>query len=497
MSDPPLLGSDPPITTIFMGPSGVGTSALLATIFPVPTGTPFRPGKSTGTELTTTCERYTDVDGNMYIDAPALGVERQQQQAVLEALNQGGIFRVVFVVTLMSARVQPGDIAMMSLLHQAVPAIGSNYSIVINKASPAVMSASRDNKSAIQNKLQEGLPPTSYFYYFPFVQSWDSPNCDHRAFAGSADFRNFIQHAPAVAIPHGSISSFLPDGRESLVDALESTLWTERMNQSIMEQLLQELVAKIQRERAAALKKEYDLQLALFCATGDSKHSRRADEVKQEFEEETKNSNQRTETLRTAHELNKSHHVIVVNRGANMVSCHLTKTSDSTGEDSCFNIPKGGTHEWARNGPEMLTYSWQGTTPRQERTVHPGDVIWQECFAVHNFATPSGSPAPFPSGTGFPGLTTCEQYTDVGSNAAFHDTPAFGADRPQLHQGGIFQVVFAVTLRQTVIDVKREVVCGDVTATDRTIADLIHRSERVTNREDLTLTNYHETHEDM
>merc|ERR1712137_1191518 len=65
-----------------------------------------------------------------------MGVAQAIEQAF--RTHDGENFRVVFVLTLEDGRCKPDDLATINLVLSAVPAIGGNYGIIINKASPRV-----------------------------------------------------------------------------------------------------------------------------------------------------------------------------------------------------------------------------------------------------------------------------------------------------------------------------------------------------------------------
>ena len=81
-------------------------------------------------------------------------------QAILDALNRGGIYSILFIFTLKNGRIDQQDKFSMKLVLDAVPAIGRNYGIVVNQVYQdwlGELKGSDDNFNRFTTHLLGGL----------------------------------------------------------------------------------------------------------------------------------------------------------------------------------------------------------------------------------------------------------------------------------------------------------------------------------------------------
>jgi len=120
-----------------IGNPGVGKSVILNGLVG---SVVFASGLSYGRGLTSCLQKHTVRGGNTYCDTPGLSDTMMRERAAEEigrALRQGGVFKIIFVMTLEAGRVRPDDNATRKLVLEAAPEIGFRYSILINKVSSA------------------------------------------------------------------------------------------------------------------------------------------------------------------------------------------------------------------------------------------------------------------------------------------------------------------------------------------------------------------------
>lgn len=121
---------------LFCGNPGVGKSALCNTIFGK---TVFKSGLD-ATGLTKSYQGHP-FENKLYIDTPGLADETRQKEAaqeIEEALKKNGDYKIIFVVTLESARIKPQDVTTINKICEAIHA-PFEYGLIINKVTNNAM----------------------------------------------------------------------------------------------------------------------------------------------------------------------------------------------------------------------------------------------------------------------------------------------------------------------------------------------------------------------
>lgn len=98
-----------------------------------------RSGVSFGGGMTTGLDSR-HVGGHIFHDTPGLSdvqLRKQAAEAITEALQKGGPFKIFFVVTLEAGRVRPADVTTMQLILKSAPI--QNFGVIFNKLSISIM----------------------------------------------------------------------------------------------------------------------------------------------------------------------------------------------------------------------------------------------------------------------------------------------------------------------------------------------------------------------
>jgi len=195
--------------------------------------------------------------------------------AINEALEQGGAFRIVFVMTIESGRVRPDDITTISLVMQPcnaqVPQIGDNqYAIIINKTSNKWLEqmdqASREDwkRNNFSTPFQEkGIPTTTKVHFAPFVEEMNDAN--NKLVPLSSQTRSFIDCLPVLQIDPAKVGQVNADDfdalcekmnemTDKLIEAQEEAEASRNKAEEERQARVREEVRALQAERACAEK---------------------------------------------------------------------------------------------------------------------------------------------------------------------------------------------------------------------------------------------------
>lgn len=186
-----------------------------------------------------------------FLDTPGLSDTALRQQAaaaITEALQQGGIYRVVFVITLESGRVRPADVATIQTVLGAADRIQNNYAIIINKILPSKCEAVLQNLEKITASIfSNDVPATPFVHINPKIE--DLEDRDDVLAEPTADLLAFLAEMPMIRIEKEEVRTIQADDFDARSQALETAIAEfvkdkERMQQQ-MEKDREEFQAQI------------------------------------------------------------------------------------------------------------------------------------------------------------------------------------------------------------------------------------------------------------
>lgn len=123
--------------SLVVGNPGVGKSTLLNGVVGKIV---FKSGLSFDSGYTKFLQEFETNPGIVWIDTPGLKdskIRLQSGQEIEKAMKKGGLYRLLFVVTLEEGRVRPDDAATLLVILAAIPE-EVQFSIILNKLSPEV-----------------------------------------------------------------------------------------------------------------------------------------------------------------------------------------------------------------------------------------------------------------------------------------------------------------------------------------------------------------------
>ena len=223
---------------IFVGNPGAGKSTLLNALLG---RVEFRSGTSIATGLTAHLQWAKDDTGIKYGDTPGLADVRKREAAAEEissALRAGGVYQLVFVLTLESGRVKPDDIATIQLVLAAIQKDDFQYAVIVNKVTENFLTSLGADEANLQKLMttlnSHSCTSTPFVFLYPKIAVLE--DADDKWHAPSDELKEFLsilrwEHLTPMDVKDVQSSVF-----EEEKERLSQTIETLRSDQALMEQ---------------------------------------------------------------------------------------------------------------------------------------------------------------------------------------------------------------------------------------------------------------------
>ena len=271
------------LTILAVGNPGSGKSTVLNSL----TGANnFEAGVSFGSGLTSKLKEVV-VNGIRYADTPGVADDTYRAEAGLamaEVFKAGGRIKTLFFITQQAGRVVVQDVATMRIVLDAVPDIGQNYGIIVNKMSTEVLEAMArpDNVIAFKTSLFQGIPDKFKHNNIIFIASNQTLAQGSRAFLTmdelNSDLREFVKfNVPYANIEPGKYTDIPVDQFDRLTKQIEDLQMEIQLSKEAAEEETKRLTAKIQEAEAAKLQQLEESR---------KEHERSITEMKQKIQQQ-------------------------------------------------------------------------------------------------------------------------------------------------------------------------------------------------------------------
>jgi GTP-binding protein EngB required for normal cell division len=260
-----------------VGNPGTGKSTLLNGIVQKNL---FASGLSFGKGLTSKLQIYQIGNNNYLGDTPGLSdmyMRINAAKAIEEALNKGGLYRLVFVVTLEGGRVKPDDSTTIKLILDAIPA-DIPFGILINKlerSARSILSVDPIVQKQVSTALLAGVPDraTNFFYAVKHCQELFGEHSVIPPSEISVGMIKWLRTLPFAHLPANQINPINTESYDELkiktekeIEALRAdAVRTEKRFQELMERAKQQSEQRFQEmtnqhnDRIQNLQKEFEI----------------------------------------------------------------------------------------------------------------------------------------------------------------------------------------------------------------------------------------------
>ena len=237
-----------------MGNPGVGKSTILNSVAGKYV---FKSGVSIGRGMTYELQQVT-VGNVTYCDTPGLSdikLRKEAGQAISSLLKQGGLCKILFVVTLEGGRIRPVDITTIQLIHDAAPEINNNFAIIVNKCSKRMLEklSKEENWKELATSLFHGLNDEFIHDAIHLLaENEDLKDADDE-FVQPNTFQGFVEFmfikAPLIDLNPNKVKDVKTDEFEAMHEKFEDALSKLEADLDLKNAEIQKMTLRFEEER--------------------------------------------------------------------------------------------------------------------------------------------------------------------------------------------------------------------------------------------------------
>ncbi|KAJ3209563.1 hypothetical protein HK099_008478 [Clydaea vesicula] len=208
---------------LLIGNPGVGKSTLINGLLGEAV---FKSGISKLEGLTQFFQQKRGSDGVIYADTPGLADAVLRERAGEEALQQNGVYKIFFVVNLMSGRVMTSDLATVDAVMNAIKIPNVTYSIIVNKLTRGEQRkglANNHEEYSHYFQLKNFKAPKIFFFNHDDILD-GSDNAIFDESDNSKALKSFISSAPRITIQATQVDTITLKDYEEKILGLENLL---------------------------------------------------------------------------------------------------------------------------------------------------------------------------------------------------------------------------------------------------------------------------------
>eukprot|EP01091_Cochliopodium_minus_P009282 TRINITY_DN2251_c0_g2_i1.p1 TRINITY_DN2251_c0_g2~~TRINITY_DN2251_c0_g2_i1.p1 ORF type:complete len:425 (-),score=118.72 TRINITY_DN2251_c0_g2_i1:35-1309(-) len=233
---------------LLLGNPGAGKSTILNCLIGKVI---FESGMSFGTGLSQYLKTYKH-EGIIYGDTPGLSDVLKRKEAAKEitkALQQNGIFKIIFVVTVNSGRVSPDDLITLNCILDAfdhpVP-----FGIIVNKISQKlydVISQDKESRERLFLCFNSGNHKTDFFHHF--IRNEELVEANGGLIKLPEDLLDFIyKKVPPFIVRKEEVKEVKADNYEILKEQSQQIIDMFLQRSDMIEKDYKETISKIENE---------------------------------------------------------------------------------------------------------------------------------------------------------------------------------------------------------------------------------------------------------
>eukprot|EP01091_Cochliopodium_minus_P018690 TRINITY_DN7650_c0_g2_i1.p1 TRINITY_DN7650_c0_g2~~TRINITY_DN7650_c0_g2_i1.p1 ORF type:complete len:335 (-),score=106.93 TRINITY_DN7650_c0_g2_i1:359-1243(-) len=201
-----------------------------------------------------------EYNGKLYVDTPGLSdinMRKDAAKEITKALKIGGIYQLVFVITLIAGRVQPDDVTTINLVLDSIDRMVP-YGVIINKCSEKLMNNISGNVDKAREKIvtaiNSGKHKTESIYCFEYLKEINDKK--NALITLPKEMIEFLNCVPTVCIFPEEVREIELDSFEKLQNEIRSQIDIVINDSKEREFQLKESINFLNNERENAVQRQ-------------------------------------------------------------------------------------------------------------------------------------------------------------------------------------------------------------------------------------------------